>query len=826
MAKKEANFDLYIHGLLKDAKINATAQGSSVPEISEALKTASKRQTGGVGYPEFIAVVKDFVLVMEDKPDRNLLCLKDSIGNISLTVDATEKYAINGALFYAQKIVEHTAFKKVFAFGNAGDSKHHILQPLFVGADGYIELSEVETFENFSENNISEYYKRTVLGEIPSADIELGDILKKAKDLHEYLRNYGSLGEDEKPLVVSAILLALREQSHGFSLDQLIGDTLEGATDGAKIYEQLENSLKRAKVKPEVKKEQVLNQFTLIKDRPKLNAIHDTLQKTPLKYFAEYINTHIYKAVVSASPEDYLGRFYGEFVSYSGGDGQSLGVVLTPSHITNLFCDLVDLKSDDIIFDPCCGTGGFLVAGMYKMLSTAKTESEKKRIREKQIHGIEARDDMFTIATTNMILRGDGRSNLTCGDFFDIDPADTQLSGVTVGFMNPPYSQAKDKNTAYLSELSFIRQLLNSITAGGRVAVIVPVSILIGKTKEDEATKKELLKNHTLEGVVSLNKNTFYRIGTVPCAAIFTTGEPHPKDKLVKFINFEDDGYEVKKHLGLVETERAKDRKSYLLDCWRGKIDDAPSKFMVQTTIEDTDEWIHSFYYYNDEAPTEDEIISSIADYMTFEFSMVAHGKSYLFDTNLASAKKNKEDSCIKNLTPLSQKVWLPFYFNKVFTQIKRGKRLKKADHHAGTQPYISSSAVNNGVDGFISNSDRVRKFSNCLTVANSGSVGKAFYHEYEFIASDHVTQLKNPEFNQHTYLFLAPIVSRLSEKYSFNREINDKRINKEILLLPVDENENLDWKYMEQYALAIIQQKFGRYLDYKGISPDKILGK
>jgi len=631
MAKKEANFDLYIHGLLKEVEIEATAQGSTVPEINNALKSASKSQSGSVGYPEFVAVVKDYVLVFEDKPDRDFLCLKED-DKISLSVEATQKYALNGALFYANKIVEQTAFKKVFAFGNAGDSKHHILQPLFVGTDGYVELPEIETFENFSVKNIDEYYKRAVLGEVPPSDIELQDILKKAKDLHEHLRNYGSLGEDEKPLVVSAILLALREQEHGFKLEDLTGDTLEGATDGAKLYARLENSLQRAKVRPEVNKERVLDQFALIKNRPKLNAVHSTLKKTPLKFYAEYINEHIFKAVISLSVEDYLGRFYGEFVSYSGGDGQSLGVVLTPSHITELFCDLVDLKVDDVIFDPCCGTGGFLVAGMVRMLMQANSDAEKDRIKEKQIYGTEDRDDMFTIATTNMILRGDGKSNLLCGDFFAQDPSKIQLNGITVGFMNPPYSQAKAKNTSHLSELYFIRHLLNSVTEGGRVAVIVPISTMIGKTKEDKAIKKELLKNHTLEGVLSLNKNTFYRVGTVPCIAVFRAGKKHPQDKLVKFINFEDDGFEVKKHLGLVETERAKDRKSYMLSCWYGEIEDVPSKFMVQTTIESTDEWIHSFYYYNDEIPTEQDFMNNIADYLTFEFNMITHGRGYLFE--------------------------------------------------------------------------------------------------------------------------------------------------------------------------------------------------
>jgi type I restriction-modification system DNA methylase subunit len=131
---------------------------------------------------------------------------------------------------------------------------------------------------------------------------------------------------------------------------------------------------------------------------------------------------------------------------------------------------------------------------------------------------------MFAIATTNMILRGDGQSNLICGDFCKQSTSDLQLwgGGVTVGFMNQPYSQAKNRATAHLSELCFIRQLLNSVTSGGRVAVIVPVSAMIGKTKEDKAVKCEILKSHTLEGVINLNKSTFYRVGTVPCAAVFT----------------------------------------------------------------------------------------------------------------------------------------------------------------------------------------------------------------------------------------------------------------------------------------------------------------
>jgi type I restriction-modification system DNA methylase subunit len=123
---------------------------------------------------------------------------------------------------------------------------------------------------------------------------------------------------------------------------------------------------------------------------------------------------------------------------------------------------------------------------MHRMLQSAENDAERNHIKKNQIYGIEAKNDMFAVATTNMILRGDGQSNLICGDFFEQNSAELQLWGndITVGFMNPPYSQAKDKGTAHFSELRFIRQLLNNVTKNGSVAVIVPVSATIGKTRE------------------------------------------------------------------------------------------------------------------------------------------------------------------------------------------------------------------------------------------------------------------------------------------------------------------------------------------------------
>lgn len=163
----------------------------------------------------------------------------------------------------------------------------------------------------------------------------------------------------------------------------------------------------------------------------------------------------------------------------------------------------------------------------------------------------------------------------------------------------------------------------------------------------------------------------------------------------------------------------------------------------------------------------------------------------------------------------LKDKDWKEFNMQDIFPKIKRGKRLKKADHQKGKVPYISSTASNNGVDNYIGNTKGVRIFSNCLSLANSGSVGSCFYQPFTFIASDHVTKLENPKFNKYIYLFLSSVVSRISEKYSFNREINDTRIKKEKILLPINNNGNPDYEFMEAFMKQKEQEKFQNYIIY-----------
>lgn len=149
-----------------------------------------------------------------------------------------------------------------------------------------------------------------------------------------------------------------------------------------------------------------------------------------------------------------------------------------------------------------------------------------------------------------------------------------------------------------------------------------------------------------------------------------------------------------------------------------------------------------------------------------------------------------------------NQREWREFFLSDIFTKIQRGKRLTKKNQISGDIPYISSSMSNNGIDGFIGNENNIRKFSNCLTIANSGSAGSIFYHNYEFIASDHVTALINENLTKEHYMFLAACLSMIGEKYSFNRELSDTRIKREKIMLPIDDNDLPDWDFMRNYVL------------------------
>lgn len=161
------------------------------------------------------------------------------------------------------------------------------------------------------------------------------------------------------------------------------------------------------------------------------------------------------------------------------------------------------------------------------------------------------------------------------------------------------------------------------------------------------------------------------------------------------------------------------------------------------------------------------------------------------------------------------EKEWKHFRMPEIFGLIQRGKRLKNADHVPGIVPYVSSTANNNGVDDYIEATLGTRAFGDCISLANSGSVGTAFYEPFEYVASDHVTALKTEGMSKYVYLFLIATIEKQGSNFNFNREINDARIKNMQIMLPVDDAGEPDYAYMEQYSKNMMLRKYKQYLEF-----------
>ena len=649
MANEATATDQYVRREIEKFGVRYDEQGSSHPEIAKALKGASKQGKSGIGKPEFVMQISDYLIVIEDKRDNDKLINLTEDGSIAKDIPSLSGFAVNGAVHYANHIVTKTSsFDEVIAIGITGDEEFHSIQPVLVSIteEGITEekLPKLIDLQELHPDNINEWYSVNVLKEYSIEQKRIFELQNVSKELHEDLRNYASLEGENKATVISAILLALNEED--FDIKKLTGNKYPKKTDGRedttrpvidndgmRILKAVKDYIASEGVMPEDKVNILLNKFSFLSTNVRLNEKNETLGVTPLHYFTKKLQDKVIHHFKQNTDYDILGNFYGEFVKYGGSDGNGLGIVLTPHHITTLMTELIDVLPTDYVLDPACGSGAFLISAMNRMTKLAKDEDEIKHIKQHQLLGIELQEKMFTVATTNMILRGDGKSNLQLNDMFSVTGEDIQKKRVNKILFNPPYSQGKTDKT--LTEINFIRHALDMLVTGGKLAVIVPQSTMVGKSKEEKEYKKKILEKHTLDMVITVNKDTFHGVGTNPVIAVFEAGKPHDIErKKVKFINFEDDGFVVRKHIGLVDDGSAKEKKRHLFDVINGDEENYTTKFMVKSTIQADDEWLHSFYYFNDEIPSDEEFEKTIADYLSFQFDMYTHGKGYLFEVD------------------------------------------------------------------------------------------------------------------------------------------------------------------------------------------------
>ena len=585
--------------------IKLDEQKSSVAKARSCLAKASKNLTGKGGSPEFIIsfpALPDDIIVVE--------CKADAKFHESGDREYPASYAVDGVLHYSGFLSQEY---NVISIAVSGNALGKLKISTFYQKMGHSEVSE----EGSTLLDIFSYISR-FKGDEQAQSIESAEITKTAIDLNRELNDY-SIVEYERCTLVSAVLLALQDGAFKNSYkERATSKKLEPTPErlAAFIVSSIKNVLKDAEIDAD-RVDSMIGEYEKIKNHSiaksaqiKKKKASEQIDNYVLRDITERLEKSVLPLITLGDKGyDVLGRFYREFIRYAGTDKKT-GLVLTPQHITELFCDVVNLNGNDVVYDSCCGSGGFLISAMKRMLELAGPDQQKRRaIKENQLIGIERRTDMFTFACSNMMMSGDGKSHIYQGDSFAQDIVGLVRSlKPTVGFLNPPYDVGED------GQLEFIENALGCLEAGGRCAAIVQMSCVTSSNAKTESVRERLLAKHTLKGVFSMPDDLFHPVGVITCIMIFDAHKPHPKGLKTFFGYFKDDGFRKTKHMGRVNKGGWDKIKARWLDAYLNR-EKVPQLSVLQT-VSSTDEWCAEAYMETDYSRiTEEDFLKAVRDY-------------------------------------------------------------------------------------------------------------------------------------------------------------------------------------------------------------------
>ncbi|WP_051675979.1 N-6 DNA methylase [Ureaplasma canigenitalium] len=259
--------------------------------------------------------------------------------------------------------------------------------------------------------------------------------------------------------------------------------------------------------------------------------------------------------------EDLLNLFFTTFNKYVGKADKNQAY--TPTHITDFMCDITEISWNSNVLDPTCGSGSFLVQAMSKMIKLAKNDEKRiKNIKANQLFGIEREDKAFGLATTNMLIHEDGKTNIIKASCFDKLEWIKQKN-IDIVLMNPPFNGQNMPNDCPVKDttkvdatkgLYFVYEISKSLRKGAKLATILPLQCAIGNDKNIAKYKRLMLENNSLLAVFSLPDELFYPGASInSCIMLFETGKPHSDNQKTFFGYFKDDGFIKRKNKGRVE---------------------------------------------------------------------------------------------------------------------------------------------------------------------------------------------------------------------------------------------------------------------------------
>lgn len=342
----------------------------------------------------------------------------------------------------------------------------------------------------------------------------------------------------------------------------------------------------------------------------------------------------------STSGQDLLNLFFVTFNKYVGKSDKNQA--FTPDHITDFMAKITGVNKHSVVLDPCCGSGSFLVRAMTQALDDCATAAEQDKVKKHQIFGIEFDENVYGLATTNMLIHSDGNSNIRQGSCFVL--ADwIKEAKPNVILMNPPYNGqrihlpksyvdtwARDKKEDPSKGLYFVKYIadtLNSINHQAKLAVLLPVACAIGTSGEIARLKREILEENTLDAVFTLPNEIFYPGASASaCCMVFKIGTKHNdiSNPDTFFGYYKDDGFKKKKNLGRVEQIDSKTGKSKWVEIEREWIElyrnrRAVDGLSATHKVIGADEWLCEAYMKTDYTKlTEQDFQQTINDYLAY----------------------------------------------------------------------------------------------------------------------------------------------------------------------------------------------------------------
>ena len=460
-------------------------------------------------------------------------------------------------------------------------------------------------------------------------------VMQNTYKLNEMLHRH-SIPEKLRSQFVGTCLLALKN-----GLDYST-PTLTAAQIRTRIREVLENLLNDDLNKAE--KLALLNRNVLDNQyvrQLKIDAIREIL-----KFIEDNILPFINDK--STSGQDLLNLFFVTFNKYVGKSDKNQA--FTPDHITDFMSKITGVNKHSVILDPCCGSGSFLVRAMTQALDDCATGAEQENIKKHQIFGIEFDENIYGLATTNMLIHSDGNSNIRQGSCFAL--ADwIKEAKPNIILMNPPYNGqrihlpksyvdtwAKDKKedpSKGMYFVKFIADTLNSINHHAKLAVLLPVACAIGTSGEIARLKEEILKENTLDAVFTLPNEIFYPGASASaCCMVFKIGTKHNdvSNPDTYFGYYKEDGFKKKKNLGRVEQIDVNTGKSKWIEIEKEWLElyrnrKAVDGLSATHKVNGDDEWLCEAYMKTDYTQlTEEDFQQTINDYLAY---LIKEGNVY-----------------------------------------------------------------------------------------------------------------------------------------------------------------------------------------------------